>query len=94
MGWMTGIRFLVWGWDFFFLAITSRPTRRPTQPPIQWVLGALSLGVKWLGCEADLSPPSIAKVKNAQSYTSTPQYDFMAWCLIKQWICLHGMVLR
>jgi hypothetical protein len=26
---------------------------RPTQPPIQWVLGALSPGVKWLGHKAD-----------------------------------------
>jgi len=22
-----------------------------------------------------------------------PQYVFMAWYLIKQWLCLHGMVL-
>jgi hypothetical protein len=26
------------------------------------------------------SPPSIAEVKNAWSYTSTPQYLFMVWC--------------
>jgi len=30
---------------------------------IQWVPGAISLGLKWLGCEADHSPPSSAKVK-------------------------------
>jgi hypothetical protein len=35
----------------------------PTQTPIQWVPGALSLGVKLLGCEADHSLPSSAKVK-------------------------------
>jgi hypothetical protein len=35
----------------------------PTQPPIQWVLGAISLGVQWLGCEADHSPPPSVKVK-------------------------------
>jgi len=29
------------------------------------------LGIKQLGCEADHSPPSSAKVKNAYSYTST-----------------------
>jgi hypothetical protein len=45
--------------------------------------GALSLGVKWPGPEADHSPPSSAEVKNAWSYTSTPQYVFMAWCLVK-----------
>jgi hypothetical protein len=36
----------------------------PTQPSIQWVPGALSLGVKRPGREADHSPPSSAKVKN------------------------------
>jgi hypothetical protein len=34
-----------------------------TQPPIQWVLGALSLWVKRPGREADHSPPSGAEVK-------------------------------
>jgi hypothetical protein len=53
----------------------------PTQPPIQWVLGALSLGVKQPGCEADNSPPSSAEGKNTWSYTST--------LLIR----LHGVVL-
>jgi len=36
----------------------------PTRPPIQWVLGVLSLGVKRPGREADHSPPSSAEVKN------------------------------
>jgi hypothetical protein len=49
-----------------------------TQPPVQGVLG-----VKQLGCEADHSPLSSAEVKNVWSYTSTPQYVFMAWCLVK-----------
>jgi len=34
-----------------------------TQPPIQWAIGALSLGVKRLGREADYSPPYSAVVK-------------------------------
>jgi hypothetical protein len=34
-----------------------------TQPPIQWVLGALYLGVKRPGREADHSLPSSAEVK-------------------------------
>jgi hypothetical protein len=42
----------------------------PTQPPIQSVPGALSLGVKRPGREADHSPPSSAEVKNAWSYNS------------------------
>jgi hypothetical protein len=39
--------------------------------------------VKLPGREAGHSPPSSAEVKNAWSYTSTPQYVFMAWCLVK-----------
>jgi hypothetical protein len=55
----------------------------PTQPPIQWVTGGLFLGVKRPGCEADHSPSSSSEVKNAWRYTSTPQFIFMAWCLLK-----------
>jgi hypothetical protein len=46
-----------------FLFTVSRTVLRPTQPPIQWVPGALSLGVKRPGREADHSPPSSAEVK-------------------------------
>jgi len=37
---------------------------------------ALSQGIKWPGREADRSPPSSAKVKNAWSYTSIPPIRF------------------
>jgi hypothetical protein len=65
------------------LTTACRTALGSTQPPIQWVPGALSLGVKRPGREADHSPPSNTEVKNACSYTSTPQYVFMAWCLVK-----------
>jgi hypothetical protein len=42
----------------------------------------LSLGVKRLELEADHSPPSSAEIKNAWSYTSTPQHAFIAWCSV------------
>jgi hypothetical protein len=48
----------------------SRPTLGPAQPPIPYVPGALFLGVKRPGLEADYSPSS-AEVKDAWSYTST-----------------------
>jgi hypothetical protein len=37
-----------------------------------------------VGREADSSSPSSAEVKNACSYTSTPQYAFVAWCSVKK----------
>jgi hypothetical protein len=54
------------------------PTLRPIQPPIQWILEALSPGVKRLGSEADHSPPTSAKVKKTWVYTSTAPYAFIA----------------
>jgi hypothetical protein len=42
-----------------------------TQPPIQWISGALFLQLKRPRREADHSPPSNVEVKNAWNYTST-----------------------
>jgi hypothetical protein len=60
----------------------SRPALGLTQS-IQWITGALSLGVMWPWREADHSLRSSADVKNAWSYTSAPQYTFMEWCSVK-----------
>jgi hypothetical protein len=60
------------GLEIFLFTTLSRPVLGPTQPPIQWIPGALSLGVKRERREADHSPPSSSEVKNAWSYTSTP----------------------
>jgi hypothetical protein len=54
----------------------------PTQPPIQWVLGAFSSGVKWLGYKDGHSPPSNVEVKNGGAILPLPPYIFMVWCLI------------
>jgi hypothetical protein len=72
------------GAGIFFLTIASRLAVESTHLPVQWVPGTLSMGVKWPGREADHSPPSSAEVKNALSYTSTPQYAFMTWCSVKK----------
>jgi hypothetical protein len=74
------------GWQrlgIFLFTTASRPTLGPTQPPTQWVPGVLSLWVRRVGREADHSSPSTAEVMNAWSYTSAPQYVFMAWCSVK-----------
>jgi hypothetical protein len=56
----------------------KRPVLGPNQPPIQWVPGAISPGVKRPWREDDYSPPISAEVKNTRIYTSTPPYVFMA----------------
>jgi hypothetical protein len=64
-----------------FLTTVSRTALGPTQLPIQWVLGALSLGVERLGREADHSPLSSAEVTECEKlYIHSP-------------IRLHGVVL-
>jgi len=69
--------------EFFPLATASWLALGPTQPPIQWVPGTLSLGVKRPEREAAHSHVSSAEVKNAWSYISTPQFVLMSWCLIQ-----------
>jgi hypothetical protein len=55
-------RFLA-GLGIFLFTTVFKTVLGPTQPPTQWVLGALSLGVKRRGREADHSLPSSAEVK-------------------------------
>jgi len=50
----------------------------PTQPPIQWVPGALALGVMRPGREADHSPLFSTEVKNSCSCTSIPPIHLYA----------------
>jgi hypothetical protein len=67
--WATGWTIGVLGFDYrrglgiFLFAIASRTALGSTQPPLQWVPGSLSLGVKRLGREAVHSPPSSVEVK-------------------------------
>jgi hypothetical protein len=61
----------------FLFSKSSRPALRSTQPPIQWVPGALSPGVKRPGREIDQSPPTSAEVNKMWLCTSTPPYAFM-----------------
>jgi hypothetical protein len=77
--WATGWTIGVVGFDsrrelgILLFTTASRTALGPTQPPIQWVPGALSLGVKRLGREADHSPPSSAEVKECvELYLHSP----------------------
>jgi hypothetical protein len=94
MGCTIGVQFQAGAKMVLFLfAAASRPALGPIQPPAQWVAGAITPGIKRPVHEADHSPPSSAEVKNAWGYTSTPQYVFTAWCLIKKRIRFSGVAL-
>jgi hypothetical protein len=81
MGWTIGAI----GFDsrrelgIFLFTTASRTALGPTQPPIQWVPGVLSLEVKRPGREADHSHPSSADVKECVELylhsSNTP-----SWC--------------
>jgi hypothetical protein len=71
MGWMAGVQILA-GQETFLYCIMSRLALGPIQPSIQWVLEALSPGIKRPGGEADHSPPSSAEVKNSGAVLPLP----------------------
>jgi hypothetical protein len=62
---------------FFLFSTASRPVLGPIRPPIQWVPGNLSLGVKRQGPEAVHSPPSSAEIRNDGAIPPLP-HVFMA----------------
>jgi hypothetical protein len=77
--WATGWTIGVLGFDsrrglgIYLFTTASRTALGPTQPPIQWVPGALLLGVKRLERETDHSPPSSAEVKEwVELYLHSP----------------------
>jgi hypothetical protein len=51
-GWKTGVR-LSAGEEIFLFPIASRPALGPTRPPIQELPGALLMGVRRQGREAE-----------------------------------------
>jgi hypothetical protein len=57
--WTVRVRF-----PTFLYSTAFRAALRSIQPPIQWVPGAISPGVKRPGCATDHSPPSSVEVKN------------------------------
>jgi hypothetical protein len=81
-GWMIGGFESRQELGIFLFTIAYRPSLVPTQPPIQWVSGALSLGVKRWSVKLITYLQLVPKSKNEWSYTFTPP------------IRLHGVVLK
>jgi hypothetical protein len=78
------IRFLAGAGRIFLFTTAPGTALGPTQPPIQWVPRALSLGVMRRHVKLTTHLHLVPRSKNAWSYTSTPQYAFMAWCSVKR----------
>jgi hypothetical protein len=69
----------------------SRLALRSTQPPIQWVTGALSPRLKRPGREAKHSPPDMAEIKKMLIYISTPYT--LSW-LVLNYLSTGSTLLR
>jgi hypothetical protein len=67
-----------------FFPLRHRVQIGPGAPSVSSAVGTgdLTPEVKRPVREADKSPPSNVEVKNEWSYTSTPPYAFLSWCLI------------
>jgi len=65
----------------FLFDTAFRPALDPTQPPIQWLLGTPSLGIKRPGRESDHSHLSSAEVKE---YVEPVPPLPMSWCSFKK----------
>jgi hypothetical protein len=74
------VRFPAGAGSFSLHRVQNGSEAHPGSYPM--VPGTLYMEVKRPGREDDHSPPSSAEVKNTWSYTSTPQYIFMVWCLL------------
>jgi hypothetical protein len=72
------------GLGIFLFNTASRTATGPTQPPIQWVPGALSLRVKRPGREPNHSPPSSAEVKEwVELYLHSPNTSSWPYAQLK-----------
>jgi hypothetical protein len=60
------------GQEIFLSSTAARLDLGPTQPPIQWIPGTLSPGVKQQRREADHSSPSSAEVKKGGAIPPLP----------------------
>jgi hypothetical protein len=75
-------RFDSWqGREIFLFSLTSRLALQPIQPPVKWVLVAVSPVVKQQGCEMTTHLHLVLRLRMVELYLHSP-------------IHLHGMVLN
>jgi hypothetical protein len=71
--------------EIFLLSTANIPAPGPTQPPVQWIPGSVSVWVKRPGMKlAEHSPLSGAEVKNGGAIPTLPYiFSWFGACLIK-----------
>jgi hypothetical protein len=71
------------GLGIFLFTTASRPALGPTQPSIQWVPGALSLGVKRPGVKLTTRLHLVPRSRMHGAILPLLLYAFMVWCPVK-----------
>jgi hypothetical protein len=72
----------------FHFSTSPRLSPRPTEPPIQWALEALSPGLKRPGHEVDHSLRASAEIKKIWIYASTSPYTFYLIVMMQYRCCI------
>ena len=70
-----GVRFLI-GAEIIVAPVVFGETLRPTQPPVEWVMGAVCPGSERLVLEAVICFPSSAEINMCGVVTPLPSYMF------------------
>jgi hypothetical protein len=76
---------------FFSLCQCVKISSRADPASYSMGTGALIPGIKWLGCEADHSPPLVPRLRMDGTIHPLPQYVSMAWWLTMQEMSWHGI---
>jgi hypothetical protein len=71
-----------WELGIFIFTTVSRMALGPTQLPIQWIPGALSLGINCQGMKLTTHLHLVSRSKMLGTIPPFPLYIFMAWCLL------------
>jgi len=68
---------------FFLFSTAFRLALGPTQPPIQWVSGAHTLGVKLMGRKLTAHLHPVPRLRLHGAVHPLLRYIFVVWCLVK-----------
>jgi len=92
VGQAVGVQFLS-GARIFSLCVCIQTDVGLHPPSYPVCTGALSHRVKCWGMKLTTCLHLVPRLKMRETVPSLPQFTFIAWCFIEQWIWFYGMIL-